>query len=148
LAVSLPPFTIAPFRVTRSTDGAKALYACIRILIFPAPRRFAVRGFSATTDQPQGADTMPCIVSPAPQFTSLTEAEVMAALNDPDPGNPIAVELARLIEGYTDNFRAHVERLGYFPSDILHVTPQTAIEAVAMRLTTEAIQETVAGRGS
>jgi len=30
----------------------------------------------------------------------------MAALNDPD--NPLAVEVARLIEGYTENFRAHV----------------------------------------
>jgi hypothetical protein len=28
----------------------------------------------------------------------------MTALNDPDPGNPIAVEVARLIEGYTENF--------------------------------------------
>jgi hypothetical protein len=59
------------------------------------------------------------IVTPAPQFTGLTEAKVMAALNDPDPGNPIAVEVTRLIEGYTENFRAHVEHLGYFPSDIL-----------------------------
>jgi hypothetical protein len=52
------------------------------------------------------------VVSPAPQFTGLTEAEVMAALDDPDPANPIAVEVARLIEGYTENVRAHVERLG------------------------------------
>jgi hypothetical protein len=29
--------------------------------------------------------------SPAPQFTGLSEAEIMAALNDPDPSNPIAV---------------------------------------------------------
>ena len=72
----------------------------------------------------------------------------MAALNDPDPGNPIAVEVARLMEGYGENFRAQVERLGYFPSDILHVKPQSAIEAVAMRLTTGAIQEAIAGHGS
>jgi hypothetical protein len=45
----------------------------------------------------------------------LSEAEIMAALNDPDLGNPIAVEVTRLIEGYTENFRAHVERLGYIP---------------------------------
>jgi hypothetical protein len=48
----------------------------------------------------------------------LCEAEVMAALNDPDPGNPIAVEVARLIEGYTENFRDHVERWGYIPATI------------------------------
>jgi hypothetical protein len=84
------------------------------------------------------------IVTPASQFTGLTETEIMAALADSDPGNPVAVEVARLIEGYTENFRAHVERLGYIPASFLHVKPQTAIEAVAMRLTTEAIQATVA----
>jgi hypothetical protein len=78
---------------------------------------------------------MTLIVAPAPQFTGLSEAEIMAALNDPDPGNPIAVEVARLIEGYTENFRTHVERLGYIPHSFLHVKPNTAIEAVAMRLT-------------
>jgi len=74
------------------------------------------------------------VVSPAPQFTGLTEAEAMAALDDPDPGNPIAVEVAWLMEGYAQNFRAHVERLGYIPDSFLRVKPQTAIEAVAMRL--------------
>ncbi len=38
------------------------------------------------------------IISPAPQFASLTEAEVTAALDDPDPRNPIAVEVARMTE--------------------------------------------------
>jgi hypothetical protein len=84
------------------------------------------------------------IVSPAPQFTSLTEAEVMAALNDPHPGNPVAVEIARLIEGYTENFRPHVERLGSMPPAIVHVKPASAIEAIAMRLTTEAITDAIA----
>jgi hypothetical protein len=70
----------------------------------------------------------------------------MAALNDPDPGNAVAVEVARLIEAYSENFRAHVERLGYFPASIIHAKPATAIEAVAMRLTTEGIQEAIAAR--
>ena len=85
------------------------------------------------------------VVPPLLQFTGLTKAEVMTALNDPDPGNPIAVEVARLIEGYTENFRAHVERLGYIPDSFLHVKPQTPIEALAMRLTTEAIQQAATG---
>jgi hypothetical protein len=68
----------------------------------------------------------------------------MGALDDPDPGNPIAVEVARLIEGYTETFLAHVDRLGYIPDSFLRVKPQTAIEAVAMRLTTEAIQDELA----
>ncbi len=42
----------------------------------------------------------------APQFISLTEAEVLAALDDPNTANPIAVEVARLIAGYGENFRA------------------------------------------
>jgi hypothetical protein len=46
------------------------------------------------------------------------------------------------MEDYSENFRAHVERLGYIPDSFLRVKPQTAIEAVAMRLTSEAIQET------
>ena len=85
------------------------------------------------------------IITPAPQFTGLSEAEIVAELNDPDLGNPIAVEVARLIEGYTENFSAHVERLGYIPDSFLHVKPQTPIEAVAMRLTTEAIQQAATG---
>jgi hypothetical protein len=85
------------------------------------------------------------IITPAPQFTGLSETEIMAALNDPDPGNPIAIEVARLIEGYTENLRAHVERLGYSPQSFLRLKPQTAIEAVAMRLTSEAIQQAATG---
>jgi hypothetical protein len=85
------------------------------------------------------------VISPAPQFTGLTEAEVMAALDDPNPANPIAVEISRLIAGYTENFRAHVERLGHIPDSFLRVKPQTAIEVVAMRLTTETIQQIISG---
>jgi len=71
---------------------------------------------------------------------------VNTALADPDPGDSIVVELARLMEGCSENFRAHVERLGYIPDGFLHVKPQTAIEAVAMRLTTATIQNALAER--
>lgn len=83
------------------------------------------------------------LVEPLAQFTSLTEAEVMAALNDPDPSNAVACEVARLIAGYTANFRAHVERLGRIPADILRARPESAIEAVAMRLTTDTIRDSL-----
>lgn len=83
-------------------------------------------------------------VEPKPQFRSLAVDAVEAALEDPDPANPIAVEVARLIDGYTSNFQAHVRRLGRFPPDILRMKPRWPIEAVAMRLTTEAIRETLA----
>ena len=72
----------------------------------------------------------------------------MAALDDPHPANPIAINIARFIEASSRIFRAHVERLGYIPDSFLPEKPQTVIEAVAMRLTTEAIQEAIAGLGS
>jgi hypothetical protein len=84
------------------------------------------------------------IVAPKPEFLSLTENAVLAALDDPDPANPIAIEIARLMTAYTNNFRSHVERLGYVPADILRVKPRWPIEAVAMRLTTKAIRDTLA----
>jgi hypothetical protein len=54
------------------------------------------------------------------------------------------MRLPRLIAGYTNNFKRHVERLGRIPPYILHIKPRWPIEAVTMRLTTEAIRETLA----
>jgi hypothetical protein len=76
-------------------------------------------------------------VEPKPEYRTLAEDAVVAALQDPDPANPIAVEVARLIAAYTNNFKRQVERLGRIPSDILLIKPRWPIEAVAMRLTTE-----------
>ena len=81
---------------------------------------------------------------PKPEFRSLAEDAVVAALQDPDPANPIAVEVARLIDRYTSNFHAHVRRLGRIPTDILRIKRRWPIEAVAMRLTTEVFRETFA----
>jgi hypothetical protein len=41
------------------------------------------------------------IVAPKPEFLSLTEAAVLAALGD--SANPIAVEISRLVTAYTKN---------------------------------------------
>jgi hypothetical protein len=83
-------------------------------------------------------------VEPKPEYRSLTEDAVIAALQDPDPANPIAVEVARLIDGYTSNFHAHVRRLGHIPADILRAKPRWPIEAVAMRLVRDTVRETFA----
>lgn len=56
------------------------------------------------------------VVEPQLQFQSLTEAAVPAALDDPDPDNPIAIEVARLVTGYAENFHHRVEQLGYMPA--------------------------------
>lgn len=81
------------------------------------------------------------LIIPSPQFTVLSEAEIMAALNDPLPGNPVASEVGRLIEGYRENVRAFLEPRCNIPESIQHVTPQSSIEAVAMRLATETIEQ-------
>jgi hypothetical protein len=83
------------------------------------------------------------VVEPEEKFRHLTEVEIMQALDDPDPGNAIAIEVARLIQGYTANFQRYVQRTGRIPTDILHVTPRSPIEAVAMRLTAETIRQSL-----
>ena len=83
-------------------------------------------------------------VEPKPEFQSLSEEAVLAALEDPDPANPIAVEVARLVTGYTANFQSHVERLGYMPAAVLRIKRRWPIEAVAMRLMTDTIRQTIA----
>ena len=57
-------------------------------------------------------------VIPGPEYAALTEAEVLAALHDPDGNNPIAIEFARLIKGYGENFAATCARLGHIPESI------------------------------
>jgi hypothetical protein len=88
------------------------------------------------------------IIEPKAEFRTLSETDIIAALQDPDPANPIAIEVARLIAAYTSNFQRHVERLGRIPPDILYMKGRSPIEAVAMRLTTETIRETLAERVS
>ena len=83
-------------------------------------------------------------VEPKLQFRSLPEEVVLAALDDADPANHVAIEIARLVTAYTTNFQDHVKRIGYIPADILSIKPRWPIEAVAMRLTTQVIRDSVA----
>lgn len=69
---------------------------------------------------------------------------MLAALDDPDPANPIAIEVTGLMTSYAENFREHVRRIGYIPADILRVQPRWPTEAVAMRFTTRAIRLSLA----
>ena len=81
------------------------------------------------------------IIKAKPEFSALTVDEVTAALEDVDPENPIAVEIARLVDGYATNFAAHVEKLGSVPANILRSTGDCPIESVAMEITTQTIRE-------
>jgi hypothetical protein len=76
-------------------------------------------------------------------LTSINRSEqaILAALDDPT--NPITIEIARVVTAYTNNFRSHVKRLGYISADILRIKPRWPIEAVAQRLTTKVIRESL-----
>ena len=101
--------------------------------------------FRFTTGQPSATRyAMIEPVEPKAEFRALPENTVLAAVQDPDPANPIAIEVARLIAGYMSNFQAHVQRLGHIPPDIFHMKGRWPIETVAMRLTTGIIRETLA----
>jgi hypothetical protein len=88
------------------------------------------------------------IIEPKPHFRSLDENAVMKALEDNDPENPIAAEVARLIAGYSANLKAHAQQLGYMPSDVLRIKPRWPIEAIAMRLTAETVREALNAKGT
>jgi hypothetical protein len=83
------------------------------------------------------------VVEPKPEFQSLTEDAVLAAIAARDPKTPIAIEVARLIKAYKENFLRHHKRLGYLPPHLLQVNARCPIEAVAMRLTTENFREAI-----
>jgi hypothetical protein len=91
---------------------------------------------------------MTVVLEPKPEFQSLSAEAVVEALEDPNPANPVVAEIERLIAAYTEDFSRHVERLGYIPPHILHVKVRWPIEAVAMRLTKEALRESVAEKAN
>ena len=63
----------------------------------------------------------------------------MDALADPDPDNPIATEIARLMMGYMENFQRHAAQSGEFPASILRAKGSCPIEEITMRLVSEEI---------
>lgn len=85
-------------------------------------------------------------IEPLPQFTGLSESEVLEALEDPDGANVICHEVARLIAGYSANFEEYVRKLGFMPTTVLNARPGSPIEAVALDLTRRAIKESLAAQ--
>lgn len=83
------------------------------------------------------------LIEPYPEFRDLSEAEILAALADDDPANPVAVEVFRLVVAYAESLRQDIERLGHVPQEILEIALDTAIETVAMRIVTDRIKATV-----
>lgn len=81
-------------------------------------------------------------VEPQSQFHFLTKAEVLAALDDPDRTNPIAQEVARLMEAYNADLQLEVRRLGHIPSIVLETKRRWPIEAIALQLAADTLHQT------
>ena len=80
------------------------------------------------------------------KFRNATDEQVREALNDPNPHNALAREVARLIEGYTANFYEYCEQIGGIPEKIVRINPETAVERVALELFEQVIQTETSGR--
>jgi len=74
------------------------------------------------------------IVEVKPEFQNTTDEQIDGALADPSTDNPIAHEIARLIEGYTMNLVEFVENQGHLPESILRKKGSCPIEERAMQL--------------
>lgn len=66
-----------------------------------------------------------------PEFTGLSEAEVLDALKQDEDG-VIAAEVTRLVARYTMLLKACAERYPTAPPEMLHVTVRWPIEKVAV----------------
>jgi len=74
------------------------------------------------------------IIETKPEFQTLSEDAVLAALADPDPKNPVIAEVARLVIAYTEYYRHQIDSRVYMPVATIMDRQRWPIEAVAMRL--------------
>ena len=77
---------------------------------------------------------------PKPQFAGATEEEISKALIDSKSNAPLAAELARIMEAYSENCAEYILRFGRVPETFLR-TPATAIEKRALSQIKEALAE-------
>jgi len=73
--------------------------------------------------------------------TQPTRTDLLAALNAPDPANPLAVAVSQALERYTKQLSEQTNRNGAWPTRFMLPAPATEIEAFALELFTK---ETVA----
>jgi len=76
-------------------------------------------------------------------FDRNDRAAILAALNDPDPNNPVAVALAERLKELTGRFWLHAEKLGRVPTELMLVKPTTAFDDIAYRLHLDAVADAV-----
>ena len=64
----------------------------------------------------------------------LTRDELIAALDDPDPANPLARAVADCISAYAAELDIHASRIGAWPDQLVLPAPATEVEAFAFEL--------------
>lgn len=69
-----------------------------------------------------------------------SRAELIAALDDPNPDNPLATAIAAVIASYANELNQQASRAGVMPNLVILPMPQTELEAFALELFTEEIR--------
>ena len=69
-----------------------------------------------------------------------TRAELLAALDDPNPGNQLAVAISETLAGYAKQLADQADRAGAWPNPVVLSAPATELEAFALELFTEEIR--------
>jgi len=82
---------------------------------------------------------------PDPNFTDLPRPVIEAALADPNGSNPIACEVARLIEVYCALALKLIDS-GKTAWVLQHTTPESAIEQIAREISAEQVRGMIAAR--
>mgnify|MGYP001205392380 CR=1 FL=1 len=65
--------------------------------------------------------------------------DLLAALDDPDPVNPLALQIAAALDSYGAALNEQARRAGAVPETLVLATPTTEIEAFAFELFTSQI---------
>jgi len=75
------------------------------------------------------------------EFDPNDRVAIQAALEDPDPRNPLAVAIARRIEAYASSMAQQVAAEGKWPRKLQLVEPETILEEVALQLAVKTISQ-------
>jgi len=66
---------------------------------------------------------------------------IQAALEDPDPRNPLAVAIARRIEAFASSMAQQVAAEGKWPKQLQVAEPETVLDEVAIQLAVKTISQ-------
>ena len=66
---------------------------------------------------------------------------IMAALKDPDSNNPIAVEISKKIDQFSNNLIKQANKTGKIPNEILLHKPKNIFDEIVIKLTLQTIAD-------